>query len=43
MGPIYFFDIFLIVFLTSPQREMPKNMIEKNRETIGFGFLVEFL
>jgi hypothetical protein len=36
-----FFDIF-IVFLNSPHRETPKNVIKKNREKIGFGFLVEF-
>jgi hypothetical protein len=43
-GQIYFFDIYFIaiVFLNSPHRETPKNVIKKNREKIGFGFLVEF-
>jgi hypothetical protein len=29
---------FFIVFLNSPHRETPKNVIKKNREKIGFGF-----
>jgi hypothetical protein len=37
-----FFDIFLVVFLNSPHRETPKNVIKENQEQIGFGFLVEF-
>jgi hypothetical protein len=41
LGSDLFFDIFLIVFLNSPHRETPKNVINKNREKIGFGFLVE--
>jgi hypothetical protein len=34
--------IFFVVFLKSPHRETPKNVIKKNREKVGFGFLVEF-
>jgi hypothetical protein len=30
------------VFLNSPHRETPKNVIKKNREKVGFGFLVDF-
>jgi hypothetical protein len=30
------------VFLNSPHRETPKNLIKQIREKIGFGFLVEF-
>jgi hypothetical protein len=41
-GSDLFFSIFFIVFLNSPHRETPKNVINKNREKIGFGFLVEF-
>jgi hypothetical protein len=29
------------VFLNSPRRETPKNVIKKNREKVGFGLLVE--
>jgi hypothetical protein len=36
-----FFDIFFMVFLNSPHRETPKNVIKNNQENIGFGFLVE--
>jgi hypothetical protein len=32
------FSRFFIVFLNSPHRETPKNVIKKNREKIGFGF-----
>jgi hypothetical protein len=42
MGSDLFFRYFLIVFLNSPHRETPKNVIKQNRETIGFGFLVDF-
>jgi hypothetical protein len=35
--------MFLIVFLNSPHRETPKNVRKKNREKVGFGFLVNFL
>ena len=38
----FFFNIYFIVFLNSPHRETPKNVIKQNREKIGFGFLVEF-
>jgi hypothetical protein len=41
-GVRFFSDIFLIVFLNSPHRETPKNVIKKNREKIGFRFLVDF-
>jgi hypothetical protein len=34
---------FFIVFLNSPHRETPKNVINKNREKVGFGFFVDFL
>jgi hypothetical protein len=37
VGHIFFRDFF-IVFLNSPHRETPKNVIKKNREKIGFGF-----
>ena len=30
------------MFLNSPYRETPKNVIKKNREKVGFGLLVEF-
>jgi hypothetical protein len=40
VGQVFFRD-FLIVFLHSPHRETPKNVIKKNREKIGFGFLVD--
>jgi hypothetical protein len=33
-----FFRFCFSVFLNSPHREMPKNVIKKHRETIGFGF-----
>jgi hypothetical protein len=33
---------FLIVFLNSPHRETPKNVIKKNLEKVGFGLLVNF-
>jgi hypothetical protein len=39
---IYFPDIFLMVFLNSPHRETPKNVIKKIEKKIGFGFLVDF-
>jgi hypothetical protein len=38
----FFLNIFFIVFFNSPHRETPKNVIKKNREKVGFGFLVEF-
>jgi hypothetical protein len=41
MGSDLFF-VFFIVFVNSPHRETPKNVIKQNREKIGFGFLVEF-
>jgi hypothetical protein len=34
---------FFIVFLNSPHRETPKNVIKNNYEKIGFGFFVDFL
>jgi hypothetical protein len=36
-----FCEIF-IVCLNSPHRETPKNVTKKNREKIGFGFLIDF-
>jgi hypothetical protein len=30
------------VFLNSPYRETPKNVINKIREKVGFGLLVDF-
>jgi hypothetical protein len=35
-----FFRDFFIVFLNSPHRETPKNVIKKNRETTGFGIFL---
>jgi hypothetical protein len=37
-----FFPRFFIVFLNSPHRETPKNMIKQNREKIGLGFFCRF-
>jgi hypothetical protein len=34
-------SFFFIVFLNSPYRETPKNVIKKIREKVGFGPLVE--
>jgi hypothetical protein len=42
-GWLDFFPRFFIVFLNSPDRETPKNVIKKNREKIGFGFFCRFL
>jgi hypothetical protein len=40
----FFFPRFIfIVFLNSPHRETPKNVIKKIEKKISFGFLVEFL
>jgi hypothetical protein len=36
-GQVFFRDFF-IVFLNSPHRETPKNVMKTNREKIGFGF-----
>jgi hypothetical protein len=41
LGPDLFVRYFFIVFLNSPHRETPKNVRNKIREKIGFGFLVE--
>jgi hypothetical protein len=41
-GLVSFFVRFFIVFLNSPHRETPKNVIKTNREKIGFGFLSIF-
>jgi hypothetical protein len=41
-GSDLFFGYFFIVFLNSPHRETPKNVIQKNRKQIGFGFFIEF-
>jgi hypothetical protein len=35
-GQIYFFDIFLIVFLSFPHRETPKNVIKKQSRKSRF-------
>jgi hypothetical protein len=40
-GLVRFFPDFFIVFLNSPHRETPKNVIKKSRK-IGFGFFVVF-
>jgi hypothetical protein len=41
-GVRFIFSIFfLIVFLTSPHRETPKNAIKKISRKVGFGLLVE--
>ena len=37
-----FFSRFFIVFLNSPHRETPKNVIKENREKIGLGFFCRF-
>jgi hypothetical protein len=37
------FRVFFIVFLNSPHRETPKNVIKKNQEKIGFGFFCRFI
>ena len=37
-----FFLHYFMVFSNSPPRETPKNVIEKSRKKIGFGFLVDF-
>jgi hypothetical protein len=42
LGSDLFVNIFLIVFLSFPHRETPKNVINKFREKVGLGFLVEF-
>jgi hypothetical protein len=42
LGSDLFFRYVFIVFLNSPHRETPKNVVKKNREKIGFGFLVDF-
>jgi hypothetical protein len=41
VGQIFVRDFF-IVFLNSPHRETPKNVIKQNREKIGFGFFCRF-
>jgi hypothetical protein len=33
---------FFMVFLNSPHRETPKNVINKIEKKIGFGFFVDF-
>jgi hypothetical protein len=40
-GHIFLRDLF-IVFLNSPHRDTPKNVIKKNCEKIGVGFFVDF-
>jgi ubiquitin C-terminal hydrolase len=40
-GLVSFFSRFFIVFLNSPHRETPKNVIKQNREKIGLGFFVD--
>jgi hypothetical protein len=42
LGSDFFFSIFFIVFLNSPHRETPKNVIKQIREKVGFRFLVDF-
>jgi hypothetical protein len=42
LGPDFFFRLFFVVFLNSPHRETPKNVIKQFREKVGFGFLIEF-
>jgi hypothetical protein len=44
MGSNIVFSIFFIMFLNSPHRETPKNVIKKieQKAKIGFGFFVEF-
>jgi hypothetical protein len=37
-GMVRFILRFFIMFLNSPHRETPKNVIKENREKIGFGF-----
>jgi hypothetical protein len=41
VGQIFLGDFF-IVFLNSPHRETPKNVIKQNREKIGLGFFCRF-
>jgi hypothetical protein len=41
LGSDLFFRYVFIVFLNSPHRETPKNVIKQIREKIGFGFLAE--
>jgi hypothetical protein len=36
------FSIFFVVFFYSPHRETRRNVMNKTREKIGFGFLAEF-
>jgi hypothetical protein len=43
MGSDFFFDLFFIVFLNSPHRETPKNVIKNNREKSVVAFWPIFL
>jgi hypothetical protein len=42
-GQIYFFDIFFVVFLSSPHRETPKSVIKKIEKKSVLGFWSNFL
>jgi hypothetical protein len=41
-GVRFFGDMLFFVFLNSPHRETPKNVIKKIEKKIGFGFFVDF-
>jgi hypothetical protein len=40
---VRFFKNIFVLFLKSPPRKAPKNVVKENRERTGFGFLVDYL